>query len=252
VIDGLNRPQASSRKRRLLFPIALIVIGSLCAISGFLTFLIGAFSGVSGSGAVKAPISVSLNAHAGDYYVYQQVGAEGGVGFGLSTSAGGSTTLRSDQVVVTAPTGTKLVTWSGDGAETITVDSAIYGNAVGFHVKTAGTYQVRIDAVSPSSMIVGPSIGGALENSAPWLLLCLLGLVGVVTGGVLLIVGQRRGQRMEATTARSSWSSAPAFGQVPVGSPAPGWYQDPSGSSAWRWWDGRAWTSHLASRDGSR
>jgi len=229
----------------------LIVVGSLCAISGFLTFVIGTFSDVSGSGAVNAPTTVSVSAHAGDYYVYQQVGAQSGVGFGLSTSTSGSTTLRGDQVIVTGPSGNELPTWSGDGAETITVNSAIYVSAVGFHVTTAGTYKVMIAAASPSSMIVGPSIGGALENAAPWLLLCLLGLVGAFSGGVLLIVGQRRRRKMEATVAWNSWPSAPASVQMPAGSPPPGWYRDPSGSFAWRWWDGRAWTSHVAPRDGS-
>jgi hypothetical protein len=245
VVEGPTDPRRNARKRRLLLPILLIVAGSLCLISGIVTFVIGAVSDVSSTSAVDAPATVPVNAHVGDYYVYQQVGAEkGGLGFSISTS--GPVTLNRDQVVVTGPTQERVPTWSGDGSETITEGSTIYANAVGFHVTSPGLYKVTIGAVSPQSMIVGPSIGGALAGSAPWLLLCLPGLAGVVSGGILLLVGQRRRRRFEAMIAPAYSSQTMAYPDIPPGSPPPGWYSDPSGSFAWRWWDGRAWTSHTA------
>jgi Protein of unknown function (DUF2510) len=248
VVGGSTDPRLSDSKRRLVLPILLIVAGSLCLFSGIATFVVGAVSDVSATSAVDAPATISVNAHAGDYYVYQQVGSQSG-GLGFSVSSSGLATLDRAQVVVTDPRQARVPTWSGDGSETITEGSTIYANAVGFHVSTPGVYKVTIGRVSPQSMIVGPSIGGALAGSAPWLFLCLPGLAGVASGGILLLLGQRRRRRFEATMALAYPPQTTAYPEVPAGSPPPGWYSDPSGSLAWRWWDGRAWTSHTAARD---
>jgi hypothetical protein len=250
VIGGSTELRRNPRKRRLLLPILLIVAGSLCLLSGLATFVIGAVSEVASTRAVEAPATILVDAHVGDYYVYQQVGTDNG-GFGFSISTSGPATLNKDQVLVTDSKQQRVPTWSGDGAETITEGSVIYSNAVGFHVSSPGVYRVTIGVVTPQSMIVGPSIGGAFARSAPWLLLCLPGFAAVVSGGVLLLVGQRRRRRFEASTAPAYSAQTFGYQGIPPSSSPPGWYADPSGTFAWRWWDGRAWTTHTAAGDGS-
>jgi hypothetical protein len=227
--------------RRRWVPIAFLVEGLLCMVAGIVVFAVGVATQVFVNDTVEAPAKVPIAAHVGDYYVYQLVGTIE-TGFGYSVSSSGPPTLQSNEVSVTSPTKRHVATWLGSGSETITDNSAIYADAVGFQVSSPGVYVVTIKAVSPRAMIVAPSVGDAFSNSVPWLLLCLPGLAGVTWGCSLLVVSQRR---TRVTVPTTYWPRAVTPSAM-AGAPPPGWYQDPSGDASWRWWDGRAWTRHTA------
>jgi hypothetical protein len=192
-------PQATpglgdTRRPRIWPGITALVAGTLCLVVGLVLFGVVGFAGLVGSPVYQAPVTVSVKCDIGDYYVYQHVGSQiSGPGFSYSQS--GVPTLTSQKVQVRGPEGAQVATWSTSGGETITKGSWIYVNTVGFHAARAGAYQVHIAAVSPSAVIVGPSLGSQFLRAAPWLIMVGVGGLVAIAGLVLLIVSLVRRNR---------------------------------------------------------
>jgi hypothetical protein len=159
----------------------------VCAATGLVVFFVVGLTGLLDSPVYQAPVGIVVDCHAGDYYVYQQVGSQvSGPGFSFSHT--GLSTLAPDQVRVTSTNGTQLSTWATDSSETITEGSGIYASTVGFHVAAAGKYKVQIAAVTPSSVIVAPSIGSQFVHATQWLVVVGIGGLLTIVGIMLLIV----------------------------------------------------------------
>jgi nitrate reductase gamma subunit len=149
-------------------------------------FTVVGFAGLGGH-VYQAPVTIAVQCHIGDYYVYQHVGSHvSGPGFSFSHS--GLSTLTPNEVRVRGPEGARVATWGTNGSETITKGSWAYVGAVGFHAGTLGNYQVHIAAVSPPAVIVGPSLGSQFVRAAPWLIMVGVGGLVAVVGLVVLIV----------------------------------------------------------------
>jgi hypothetical protein len=156
-----------------------LVVGAVCAVVGFLFFGVVGFAGLFGNHVFQAPVTISVKCHVGDYYVYQDVS---------SFSRSGLPTLTSHLVQVRGPDGTRVATWPTGGGETITEGSSSYVNTVGFHAGKPGTYRVHIAAVSPTGVIVAPSLGSQFVRAAPWLIMVGVGGLVAIAGLVVLIV----------------------------------------------------------------
>ncbi len=227
-IDPAAAAAPPTGKKPRLWPwIVLLAAGVVLGITGIATVVSSVVSGVhdfTDTPIYQAPAVISVNGTVGDYYVYQQDVFGNGQGtVPGSTSNSDITTLRPRQVRVTGPTGAPVGTWSGDGTETVTRGTEPYSNAVGFHVSTAGTYTVRIGAVTPSDVFVAPSIGTLVRRTAGWFYLIGIGFLLGLAGLVLLII---------ALVRRSSYKKRLAYaGPVPPygGPAAPGqWIQPQS------------------------
>ncbi len=156
-----------------------LIVGAVCAFGGLMLFAVVGFAGF-GNHIYRAPVTVVLECHVGDYYIYQHVGSQAGF-----------PTLKPYQVQVRGPDSANVATFSTESSDTITRGSWTYLNTVGFHAGISGNYEVRIAAVSPPSVIVAPSVGSQYVRAAPWLILVGLGgLVGVA--GLVSLV--RRGR----------------------------------------------------------
>ena len=182
-----------TRRPRIWPAITTLAVGAVFALVGLILFAFVGFSGLLRSHVYRAPVTVSVNCHVGDYYVYQHVGSQvSGPGFSFSHSS--PPTLTPYQVQVRNPSGSRVTTWATNGSETITQGSSIYADTVGFHVGTSGIYRVHIAAVSPPAVIVGPSLGSQFVHAAPWLIMGGVGGLVAVAGLVVLIVALvRRG-----------------------------------------------------------
>ncbi len=206
----------AGRRPRLWPPIVMLVAGVAIGIAGVVVFFAVGLEGILGATAHQAPTTVAIRCQVGDYYVYQQVGT-GRSGPGITTSSPDPLTLTTAQVAVTGPSGGRVETWRGTGAETIALGSISYGNAVGFHAAVPGRYLVRIAEVHPSSIVVAPSLGDAVLRAAPWLGLAGAGGLLAVAGTAWLIVALVRRRRVGRI---DPWGGPPpplAPGAVPPG-----------------------------------
>lgn len=204
----------SSRRPRIWPAITALTVGTVCAFVGLLLFALG-FAGVDGP-VHQAPVTVSIECHVGDYYVYQRVGYQvSGPGFSYFQS--GVPTLRPYQVIVRAPDGARTATWATDASESINRGSWSFASSVGFHASRAGKYEVQIARVTPSAVIVAPSLGSAFVRAAKWLILVGVGGPLAVAGLVVLIVALVRRGRQNRIPAYyggppNPWG-APTFGR---------------------------------------
>jgi hypothetical protein len=175
----------------------MLVVGVVAGVVGFALFIAVGLSGILGAVAHQAPVTLTVQCQVGDYYVYQDTGTRQSAG-GTSVTTSGEVTMTTADVRVTGPDGNRVATFTGSGAETITIGSAQYADAVGFHASTSGAYLVRIAAVTPSSVVVAPSVGSQFLRAAPWLALAGVGgllVVGGVAWLVIAIVRRRRTDR---------------------------------------------------------
>jgi hypothetical protein len=192
---------------RLWPSIALLIFGSACVTVGFVLFFVVGVVGILNSTVYETPVHLSLRCHVGDYLVYQDTAtSSSGPAIGIAPS--GLLTITPDQVKVVGPDGNRVPTWAGDGAETITKDSATYNSAVGFHATVAGTYSVTVESARPTSVIIAPSLGNQVVHAAPWLILSGAGILVAVVGLVLLIItsNRRSRSRLQAVAAGAPWS----------------------------------------------
>lgn len=193
---------------RLWPSIATLIFGSACVIAGFVLFFVVGIVGILNSTVYETPAHVSLRCHVGDYLVYQNTAtSDSGPAFGIAPS--GPLTITPDQVKVVGPNGSRVPTWAGNGAETITKNSGTYNSAVGFHAAVAGTYSVTVESARPTSVIIAPSLGNQVGHAAPWLILSGAGTVIAIAGLVLLIVSSNRRSRarLQTVAAGAPWSS---------------------------------------------
>ncbi len=227
-IEPTAGPTPPTGKKPRLWPsIVLLAVGLVAFVTGIVGVASTAVNDVhdySNAPIYLAPAIVTVNGVVGDYYVYQRDEVLGGPATVPGSSSRSTiTTLRPDQVRVTGPTGLPVPTWSGDGTETVTRGNALYSDAVGFHVSTAGTYTVRIGAVTPASVFVAPSIGTLVRRAAGWLAPIGIGILAGLVGLVLFII---------ALVRRSTYKKRTAYaGPVPPygGPAAPGqWIQPQS------------------------
>ncbi len=177
-------------RRPRLWPVTTtLIVGAVCAFGGLMLFAVVGFAGF-GDQAYRAPVAVALECHVDDYYVYQHVGSQVSSP-DVSHSHYGFPTLKPFEVQVRGPDGVSVATFATDSSDTITRGSWTYLNTVGFHAGTPGNYEVRIAAVSPSGVIVAPSVGSQYVRAVPWLILVGLGALVGVTSLVYLV---RRGR----------------------------------------------------------
>ena len=212
----------------VVVPIIGVVIGVVTAAIGIVVFFVAGVSGILDSQVHLAPVTVTINCHVGDYYVYQRTGSQQSVP-GFSESRFGPATLTPSEVQVTSPGGGPVATWTGNGSETITSGSYLYTDAVGFHADTAGRYTVQIADVTPSAVIVAPSIGSQFASAAPWLGLTGVGGLVAIGSAIWLIVAATRREKLRR---QASGPPAAAWGYAyPPGPPGyvsyPVTYQSP-------------------------
>jgi hypothetical protein len=188
--------------------IAILIFGSLCVIVGFVLFFVVGFVGLLNSTVYETPVHVSLQCHVGDYLVYQNT-ATSGTGPAIGLALSGPLTITPDQVKVVGSNGSRVPTWAGNGAETITKNSGTFNNAVGFHAAVAGTYSVTVESPRPTSVIIAPSLGNQVVRAVPWLILSGVGMLIATVGLVLLIVTSNRRSRahLQAVAAGAPWSA---------------------------------------------
>lgn len=189
-------PGSGATRRPRIWPaITTLTVGGVCAFVGLMLFAVVGFAGFE-SHAYKAPVTVTLRCHVGEYYVYQHIGSQISVP-GFSYSHSGFPTLRPDQVDVRGPDGARVATFTAEAADTITSGSWIYLDTVGFHARTPGNYEIHISAVSPPNVIIAPSIGSQFVRAAPWLIMVGAGGLVALIGLVVLIVSLvRRGRQV--------------------------------------------------------
>jgi hypothetical protein len=188
--------------------IAILIFGSVCVTAGFVLFFVVGFVGILNSTVYDTPVHVSLQCHVGDYLVYQNT-ATSGTGPAIGIAPSGLLTITPDLVKVVGPNGSRVPTWAGNGAETITKNSGTYNSAVGFHAAVAGSYFVTVESPRPTSVIIAPSLGNQVVHAAPWLILSGVGMVIAIVGLVLLIVtsNRRSRARLQAMAAGAPWSA---------------------------------------------
>jgi hypothetical protein len=174
--------------------LTLLIAGAVCGLIGLALFVFSGVRGLLDATVYQAPMHAVIDCRSGTYYVYQETGSQV-TAPGFSYTHSGFTTLTPDQVVVVGPDGRTLTTRSTNGAETITIDSRIYANAVGFDVPTAGEYSVTITPDSPTAVIIAPSLGNQLLSGAPWLILTLVGFPLAIVGLILVIQESSRRKR---------------------------------------------------------
>jgi len=182
--------------------IAMLIFGSACVTVGFVLFFVVGVVGILNSTVYETPVHVSLQCHVGDYLVYQDT-ATSGTGPAIGIAPSGPLTITPDQVKVVGPSGGRVPTWAGNGAETITKNSRTFNSAVGFHAAVAGSYSVTVESARPASVIIAPSLGSQVVHAAPWLILSGVGMLIAIVGLVLLIVisNRRSRARLQAVAA---------------------------------------------------
>ena len=227
-------PLVPLRKPRLWPGFTILGVGVGLGILGFVLFGLSIASGLLNLPQYQAPVTVGINCQIGDYAVYQATGTQQS-GPGISISNNDSTTIAPGQVRVTGPDGRQVTVFQGSGHETLTQGSTLYTNAVGFHASVVGRYEVRVGAVTPSAILVGPTLGSQLVRSAPWLIFSGVGLLLVILGGILAIVAGTRRGKLKRDAAAAYWAGQPqpaypgfgyGYGQVaqapaPCGTPYP-------------------------------
>jgi hypothetical protein len=195
--------------RPRLWPwIVTLIFGSACVIAGFVLFFVVGIAGILNSTVYDTPVHVSLHCNVGDYLVYENTAtSDSGPAVGITPS--GPSAVTPDQVKVVGPGGSRVPTWRGNGAETITKSSGTYSSAVGFHAAAAGTYSVTVESARPTSVIIAPSLGTQVGHAAPWLILSGAGMIVAIAGLVLLIVSAHRRSRarLQAVAAGAPWGS---------------------------------------------
>lgn len=172
---------SETRRPRLWPGLMVLGVGVVCGLVGVVMLWSGGLSALYRLPVEQAPTTVTLQCAVGDYYVYQHIETQT-AGPGFSSSSSGPTTLTPGEVRVSGPGGGLVATWAGSGGETIMQGSDIYASAVGFHAARVGTYRVRISAVWPRAMLIGPSLGSVFVRS-----LGAIGLSGI--GGLISLVG---------------------------------------------------------------
>jgi hypothetical protein len=180
--------------------------GAAFTFAGLILFTVVGFAGLD-SPSYKAPVTVALRCHVGDYPVYQHIGSQVSVP-GFSYSHSEFPTLKPGDVDVRGPDGVRVTTFVTASSDTITKGSWIYVGTVGFHAEIAGTYEVHVSDVSPPGVIIDPSIGSQFVRAAPWLVMVGVGGLVALAGLVVLIVRAVRGGRQ---------SQIPLYGWRPTG-----------------------------------
>jgi hypothetical protein len=149
----------------------------------------------------------------------------------------GDTTISPGDVTVTSPDGDRLLVRTYLGDEELSRAGHTYTSTVGFEVPEEGLYRVRIDATTPGRVIVARPLTDTFADTLAWWGVAALGAAGVVTGGVMWIVGAARRRRQRQAQMYMHYG---AYGAAP-----PGWYADPQQPGRLRYWNGTAWTEHV-------
>jgi hypothetical protein len=179
-------------------------MGGILGVALFGVFAVG---GLLNTTIYKAPVHVVIHCSTGRYYIYQHTGEQFS-GPGFSYAHGEFPTLSPRQVHVVGPDGMTEATWLASANETITRGSAIYSNAVGFDVRTAGNYSVTVTPRSPTAIIIAPSLGEKFLHAAPWLILCCVGFPAAIVGLILLIRDSNRRKRQGLVFGPYGWQPA--------------------------------------------
>jgi hypothetical protein len=148
-----------------------------------------------------------IHCSTGRYYVYEHTGDQFSVP-GFSYAHSEFPTLTPQQVHVVGPDGRPEAIWLASANETITRGSAIYSDAVGFDVPSAGIYSVTVTPRSPTAIIIAPSLGGKFLHAAPWLILSCVGFPTAIVGLVLLIRDSNRRKRQGLVFGPYGWQPA--------------------------------------------
>ena len=203
----VSRPNQEGGRGYRALALALLVGGAVGGIIGLAPFAIFADGGLLNSTVYKAPVHVVVDCSTGTYYVYQQTGSQFSVP-GFSYVHTEFPTLTPRQVHVVGPDGRPDTTWSASAAQTITKGSAVYSDAVGFDIPTAGDYSVTVTPSSPTAVIIAPSLGGQFLHAAPWLILTGVGFPAAIVGLVLLIRESNRRKRRGLLLGPYGWQPA--------------------------------------------
>jgi hypothetical protein len=193
-----------------------VVIG-IASVIAIVVPLVGTFT----SPVYTVPGDFQLHLKHARYTVYQHSGTRSGFG---SRRDAFLNQIPPSSVRVTAPDGSLVPLSFDDNGETITRGSAIYSGSLVFDAPAGGTYDIRFDNTSTTTVIIARSIRDAIRSVIVWFGTAALGGILLVTGLVLLIVGATR--RGRARRAALMGYGQVGYGQAGYGQPGwgqPGW-----------------------------
>jgi hypothetical protein len=245
--------------KRFRGPIILALIGVVLAAigGGMLVNQVVSLANNASLTQFTTPGDKTIALEPAEYAVYERVGAASSSSSSFESSTGSPpTTISSDQVLVTGPSGAVPVRCANcaGGQEELTLGSSVYSAISHFDVTKAGNYTVSVTGdgsrVAVAYSVTGVA-GGVFGSLVPFALGGFLVFVAAIWTIILVVTGSRKEidaaaahsvtptTTYPASTPGAVYSAAPA---ATADQPPAGWYPNPDDPTQRRWWTGSSWS----------